>query len=406
MARTVFFSWQSDIPQNRRLIREAIDLAIEELSREGGVEEAARDLTADQDTQGVSGSPSISDTILTKIRGAFAFIADLTFVASGKDGRLVPNPNVLIEYGYALHALGDSRIISVLNEAYGAPAKLPFDLLHKRWPIRFSLPENGDRQAAKRVLTDALKVAIGSIAMQFGDGLAADLPPEFSKVPDKGTPGLLRTSGEPLCIRTDGQIVTLKGGPYMFVRLYPKAADFLLGDVEARQIAQRSLRPMGRGSTDIYWGRHETGAVVFGRFSKDEAAYCATELYKTKEIWGIDQYYLSDDTGSGQPRDRSFIPTGAVEEVFIHTVRNYLTVAQNELALNLPMVLEVGLVGIKDYTLAVDRRYFFGPSAGHILSDSIVRTLPIDEWSMDVESLLRPFFEDIYDAAGETRPNP
>lgn len=55
----VFYSWQSDQPQNRSFVRSALQLAIDELRQNSTLEEAKRDIIADQDTQGVPGSPAL-----------------------------------------------------------------------------------------------------------------------------------------------------------------------------------------------------------------------------------------------------------------------------------------------------------------------------------------------------------
>jgi hypothetical protein len=59
----------------------------------------------------------------------------VTFVGKGEKGRSIPNPNILIELGYAVAKKGWERIICVMNQQYGGPSKLPFDLQHRRWPI-------------------------------------------------------------------------------------------------------------------------------------------------------------------------------------------------------------------------------------------------------------------------------
>ena len=69
----------------------------------------------------------------------------------------LPNPNVLIEYGYALKSVGYGRMIAVLNKAFGDPGSkpLPFDLQHKRWPFiyeaRPSDPEQERRSERNRL---------------------------------------------------------------------------------------------------------------------------------------------------------------------------------------------------------------------------------------------------------------
>jgi len=56
-----------------------------------------------------------------------------------RGARGCPNPNVLIELGYAAKALGWDRLILVLNTAYGPPDELPFDLKHRRFPLTYSV---------------------------------------------------------------------------------------------------------------------------------------------------------------------------------------------------------------------------------------------------------------------------
>jgi len=62
---TVFYSWQMDTPTDigRNFIGTALELAIDMLNSDAGVEEASRGVSLDSDTQGVSGSPPIVETI-------------------------------------------------------------------------------------------------------------------------------------------------------------------------------------------------------------------------------------------------------------------------------------------------------------------------------------------------------
>lgn len=170
MKRSVFFSWQADTitKTGRNLIERALEQALKELVRGPAVTNAERELYVDRDTAGVPGSPPIVETIFNKIDNALAFVPDLTFVGTRLDGRPTPNPNVLIEYGWALKSLGFSRLIPVMNTAYGEPTaeSMPFDLRHLRHPILFSLPEDAsaeDIAAVKADLAKALRVALGAI---------------------------------------------------------------------------------------------------------------------------------------------------------------------------------------------------------------------------------------------------
>lgn len=166
---TLFYSWQMDRPTDlcRDFIGTALDEAAAVLAESGEIA-----LKIDSDTKDVGGTPAITETILGKIRGCDIFLADMTFVAQAGE-KLIPNPNVMGEYGYALHAKGLPRILLVMNEAYGPAKELPFDLHHLRHPARYNAPEgvtNGDRRKARtdlgRRLADYIKLIAKELAAE------------------------------------------------------------------------------------------------------------------------------------------------------------------------------------------------------------------------------------------------
>ncbi len=158
----IFYSWQSDIQNNlnRNFIKDCLELAIKQLNLELEIEDALR---LDHDTKGVEGSPDIATTILQKIDDSDIFIADISFVSKSESNRYCPNPNVLIEMGYALKSLGDRRVINIINSSFGTPKEnLPFDIAHKRWPIIYSLNEDSYKNKAgvRKELVASLKSAL------------------------------------------------------------------------------------------------------------------------------------------------------------------------------------------------------------------------------------------------------
>ena len=128
---TVFYSWQSDLPSNtnRGFIETALKKALEDLKKDPDVQESPRELT--KDTSGTAGSPDIVYEILAKIRAAEVCVFDVSIIAENKVRKL-PNPNVMIELGYALRHHPFQRILMVFNTATGDPKELPFDLGFKR----------------------------------------------------------------------------------------------------------------------------------------------------------------------------------------------------------------------------------------------------------------------------------
>ena len=410
----IFYSWQSDRGQNRNFIRVALDAAVRELRQELALDEPNRDLVTDQDTQGVPGSPSIADTILTKIRSTDVFIADLTFINESSDAsRLTPNPNVMLEYGYALHALGDGKIIGVFNETHGSPENLPFDLAHRRWPIRFNLPIDAaaaTRDEEKRKLKDALKTAVRSIVSQFDEAsptIRTATVPFVPAEPGDGV-GRMRTAQDYLCLTDDRVPIWLRTGPYIFLRLFPTIAMEELGEVEAYKIAEAHLQPLsgmrgGRWST----ARHTSGAVSYWVLREEPTrAWDASQIFLTREIWANDYFHVVD-----AERDRAkeygfaYIPTGAFEEIVIDGFINFVNIAKNNLGLSPPAQIIAGLANVQEVRLAVDPNYFDGERfAGNILRPNVVWQATLNGWSVDPFDFLLPFFNKVYDVAGLARP--
>lgn len=165
MSQTVFYSWQSDLPNktNRSLIETALVRAVAAIEKNTLIEASPR---VDQDTRGVPGSPDIVSTILTKIDGATAFVADVSLVTGAGIGRPSPNPNVLIELGYALKARGSDRVLMVFNDHYGRPEDLPFDLRLKRI-ISYTLAQEMEPANAR----DGLQIKLGEALSLVFEGL-------------------------------------------------------------------------------------------------------------------------------------------------------------------------------------------------------------------------------------------
>jgi hypothetical protein len=163
MPSTIFYSWQSDLPNscNRGLIETALQNAIKEIAKDT---ELTLDVVLDRDTQGLPGSPDISEAIFAKIDTAAMFVADVSIVVSGEPP--TPNPNVLVELGYAAKALGWHRILMVVNTAYGAVELLPFDLRSRRI-TPYSLKDDAPEKApARNGLAKTFRTAIGLVLNQ------------------------------------------------------------------------------------------------------------------------------------------------------------------------------------------------------------------------------------------------
>lgn len=159
MHRIIFYSWQSDSPNgtNRGFIEKALNNAAQTITGDKAIQFEA---SVDRDTAGMTGSPDIPNAIFSKIDKADIFVADVTIVNPQAIGRKTPNPNVLIELGYAIHALGFEKILLVFNSAYGTIEELPFDLRQKRIMSYKALPGEADRSACRIALEKQMEQAI------------------------------------------------------------------------------------------------------------------------------------------------------------------------------------------------------------------------------------------------------
>lgn len=163
----VFYSWQSDAPDN--INKEFIQSALETAAKELEVVPADR-LSVDQGMRGVPGSPEVATMMFEKISESGIFVGDTTLVGqipqNGRGNKLVPNPNVSIEEGFAAGVLGWERVVCVANEYFGECEEQPFDTRNRRFPIRYTLkPESSPQEiaSAREGLVDDLKRAIKTI---------------------------------------------------------------------------------------------------------------------------------------------------------------------------------------------------------------------------------------------------
>src|SRR2546423_561617 len=170
----VFYSWQSNLPNktNRSFIEDALEKAAKAIRNDDSIQVEP---VIDRDTVGVAGSPEISKTIFSKIDQAKVFVCDISIINQGADTRLTPNPNVLIELGYALKALGENRIIMVLNDVYAMPEVLPFDLRLRR-VTRYHKPDEVDsRTTLPRDMANKLKEALLIILNELDTPLPGEI---------------------------------------------------------------------------------------------------------------------------------------------------------------------------------------------------------------------------------------
>jgi hypothetical protein len=418
MAHTVFFSWQTDTPSKggKNFIEKALSKAIEQLAEEITIDQANRDgLAVDKDTEGVAGTPPIVDTIFRKIDASGAFRADVTFVGKRLDGRPTPNPNVLLEYGWALKSLSYSRITCVMNTHYGEPSDetLPFNMKHLRWPIQYCLSDEADAAKRREVLSELVgKVKAALRAIVQGDVFRAAAPPpleqpKFEAVPSLDGASRFRRRNAPLGVRElggfsrdTGQELLLADGPALWLRVMPVLQLRRQWSIaELRQVMSQAgliLYPLGFASS---WG-NVRGADGFGYVphpSESPTHVSAVSFaFKSGEVWTTYAGPL------GNPMEGTFVNIeGMVTECFLRCVR----FMRDGLKIALPYRWLGGIEGTKGKRMqrfAPPGRWYHIPYTGQCVEDVVSETGLLKEGD-EVRLALKPFFQRLYDTCGEER---
>jgi hypothetical protein len=157
MKVSIFYSWQSDLPnnKNRGLISDCIDKTTKQLLK------TCSQITAfelETDSRNESGTPDLAKSIFDKIDTCDIFIADISIINSKTSERLTPNPNVLIELGYAAKVIGWSNIICVYNSEFAKVEDLPFDIKFRKPLIYDTSKElSNSRTLLTKVLESSIK---------------------------------------------------------------------------------------------------------------------------------------------------------------------------------------------------------------------------------------------------------
>ncbi len=407
---TIFYSWQSDAPNpvNRKFIRRALEDAAENLNRSEGaeVEDVVR---LDQDTQDVAGSPAIVDTILAKIAACDVFVPDVTFMPTCGE-RYTPNPNVMIEYGYALKTPGPERIVAVMNTHFGKPNELPFDMRHRRFPLTYDLAPDADsetrRNTRERLATD-IQSAI--VAVLDAHPRPAAEQPVFERSPtfDGGATFVEANEHFPMWVDSQGDTQRrFPVGPKMFLRLMPRDA---VPPIERAAIlevlAGSELWPLGHlryGGWGMGTNRHGGGYVA--RHPDDDSLIGAiSQIILTREIWGIETHLLTH-AASRQWIDQDYpvIPDTLLRQIFEDGLARYLKVARERLGLSPPLVAIAGVVNLENHRLTLSQTQI----SRQIYESSILREIPIEDPDRPAAEILYPFYAALYDAVGVRLPPP
>ena len=132
----IFWAWQSDYGNSRNQIERVLESIVAEAQKDW--RPVARISITTASAAG-DGAIKIDAALLMKIRKAQIFVGDITAVLKWK-GRLHPNPNVLIETGYALASKDAEQVFLIAQDRdpatiegdEGGNPQFPFDIAPNR----------------------------------------------------------------------------------------------------------------------------------------------------------------------------------------------------------------------------------------------------------------------------------
>ena len=409
----VFWSWQSDTPgkTGRFLVRDAIAAAIQKLKQAEDITEPTErervdSLHLDQDRQGLPGSPDLADAIFKKIEEAAVVIADVTIVARGKGsrgvkGRAFINPNVGIEVGYALKAVGSSNLLLAVNTHHGPTEELPFDLRHKGISLVYSLAEDAAKpeiDAARDKLVSTLVPALRHYIKAPSTTVALQ---EIVKQPAQNPPAFFFGKRETLArigVPGEDEIqFSMQTGRALYLRLIPTRRRS--APLTPRELSENVA---GLGAFSLRAGdelsiSNEWGHVVFRpEGSHGPNILALTQVFLTGEVWGINGFLMRDREDFKAP----ILPSLPFETTYFDSLRRYVDLL-SKLGITTPIAFEAGLVDVKGVSLARDYGITYGPiRQNEIIFEYLLKDLE----SNSLNDCLLKFFERVYDHTPYSRP--
>lgn len=388
-------------------MRAALTEAIRQLKEPEEVEEPReRDLREaihlDHDRKDVSGTPPIADVIFDKIDHTDVFIADTTPVAeltrlNPIDGELpvkkVINPNVAIEYGYAVRVVTDRMILLVQNTHYGNRDDLPFDLKHKGGPIQYRLAPDAtpaERKAEMAKLAGTFVIALRACLVTLGR--SGPQAPKFEPIPFTSNRAFFWQPGEILARYDDSHPFHPKEDDIyeysfdepraLYARLIPTRplAEQLTFSKLMNILELRRVRLMTRTINSGLPVRNKYGAILYESQGTSRTPLAMTQLHRNGEIWAVTQEFW------GHHANRPTIAMGDVEGRLVECLQNSVQIATAELSLEFPFEFEVGIVGLANMRLSrpIDRLHGYGDqTVGPIYDDECYVSKVLNEPSQE-----------------------
>jgi hypothetical protein len=413
----IFWAWQFDLPgkTGRHFIRGALEAAISQINQTEDIDEPDEEfqegkLILDYGRKGLKGSPDLANEILKKIDRAAVFIGDVTPVGKGaphktdegveSSGKLLMNPNVAIELGYALKSKGTDHVLMVMNGHYGKRADMPFDLGHKGGPIMYNLapdatPAQIDTEKRKlvAVLLDALNEYKPVPIVEPFEGLKAQIGHGiFFKdgevlAEDRGWPGK-----EVDWVMPFRKVLWMKMSPSTPLP-HPLAVDLLTDNV-----GRFGPFTVPQGLEGVRTNKY--GVCFYSPAGATNRIDALSQYTRDGEIWGINADYIRQ----GEYGQQNLVLTLPIENILIAELDAYTKFMRDISKVPLPINVEIGIEGIAGRQIA-HNGYPINRSTPTMHKDFVIHRGTLSSFDKtEQDALLMQFFNKLNANTGVARP--
>jgi Predicted transcriptional regulator containing an HTH domain and an uncharacterized domain shared with the mammalian protein Schlafen len=136
------------------------------------------------------------------------------------------------------------------------------------------------------------------------------------------------------------------------------------------------------------------GILNWSQGTKDEAR-SYVQVYRNGIIEAVNSSLLSRWGTS----EKLFIPSSAYETTIIDSVKQYL-IEMKRMGISVPLFLWISFINIRGYILGIDRSRYWEDSNVYDRELLLLPELIIDDYEVDIESLLRSSFTLVWNAFG------
>jgi len=193
-------------------------------------------------------------------------------------------------------------------------------------------------------------------------------------------------------------------GPKLYLRLLPTSPTEPLSSADAYDGVRGEPRvgPLNFARNQGYFdGRNRFGAVDLLLDPSDDAIISLTQIFRNREIWGIDRDMVEDQAEDAGERF-GYFPSIAMERMFEGALDRYLVVAHQRLKLKPPLTFIAGATSVEGYRMAASilgQQY-----SGRVTTPDIRFEGIVTSYEQSSATILLPFFNLFWEECGIRRP--